>query len=151
MGITGLNARSRKILFAVVTEYIATGNPVGSRTLSRKFGIDLSPATIRNVLSDLEEAAFLRQPHTSAGRVPTDKALRSFIEALSEFHEVPHATKAEMRKRLDAIFADGTSHDEALHQAGRLVSELAGAAAVVAPSPVASRNQMDRSASTSTR
>lgn len=140
MGVSGLNARSRKILFAVVTEYIATGNPVGSRTLSRKYGLDLSPATIRNVLADLEDAALLRQPHTSAGRVPTDRALRAFIEALTEFHQIPHATKKEMRARLDVIFSeDDVSRDDALRQAGKLLSNLAGAAALIAPTPVTSR------------
>ncbi len=140
MAVTGLNARSRKILFAVVTEYIATGNPVGSRTLSRKYGLDLSPATIRNVLADLEEAAMLHQPHTSAGRVPTDRALRTFIEALTEFHQVPHAIKSDMRARLDVIFCESdVSRDDALHQAGKMLSDLAGAAAIVAPTPVAAR------------
>ena len=66
--------RARKILFAAVTELIATGDPVGSRTLARKYGLDLSAASIRNVLADLEEAGYLHQPHTSAGRIPTDRA-----------------------------------------------------------------------------
>jgi heat-inducible transcriptional repressor len=137
---TGLNARSRKILFAVVTEYIGTGKPVGSRTLSRKYGLDLSPATIRNVLADLEEGGMVHQPHTSAGRVPTDRALRLFIEALTEFHAIPHATKLDLRKRLDVIFTeDGLSRDDAMRQAGRILSDIAGAAAVIAPTPVTAR------------
>jgi heat-inducible transcriptional repressor len=134
--MAALTARSRKILFALVTEYISTGEPVGSRTMSRKYGLDLSPATIRNVLADLEEAGLLHQPHTSAGRVPTDRALRLFIEALTEFQEIPHATKLQMRDRLRVIFDESeVSHDDALRQAGRFLSELAGAAAVIAPSP----------------
>ncbi len=138
--MVGLNARSRRILFAVVTEYLGSGDPVGSRTLSRKYGLDLSPATIRNVLSDLEEAGFLHQPHTSAGRVPTDRALRSFIEAMTEFHEIPHTTKKEMRQRLDTIFSEeDVNREDALRQAGKLLSDLAGAAAVVAPTPATSR------------
>ena len=77
-----LSARARQVLYHCVTEYVATGEPVGSRTLAKKSGLDLSPASIRNVLADLEEAGYLRQPHTSAGRVPTDRAFRLFIDAL---------------------------------------------------------------------
>src|SRR6516162_171081 len=69
-----LNARARQVLYHCVTEYVSTGEPVGSRTLSKKSGLDLSPASIRNVLADLEDLGYLRQPHTSAGRVPTDRA-----------------------------------------------------------------------------
>ena len=85
-----LNARARKILYAAVTEFIATGDPVGSRTLARKYGLDLSAASIRNVLADLEEAGYLHQPHTSAGRVPTDRALRLFINTLVEVRTLSH-------------------------------------------------------------
>ena len=67
-----------------MTEFIATGDPVGSRTLARKYGLDLSAASIRNVLADLEEGGYLKQPHTSAGRIPTDRALRLFIDTLVE-------------------------------------------------------------------
>src|SRR5579862_9538588 len=83
-----LSGRARQVLYHCVSEYVATGEPVGSRTLSKKSGLDLSPATIRNVLSDLEEEGYLRQPHTSAGRVPTDKAFRLFIDALMERREL---------------------------------------------------------------
>src|ERR1700744_5807943 len=79
-----LNHRARKILSAVVHEYLATGDAVGSRTVPRRYGIDLSPATVRNVMSDLEEAGLLKQPHTSAGRVPTDQGLRFFVDSLLE-------------------------------------------------------------------
>jgi heat-inducible transcriptional repressor len=138
--MASLTARSRKILFALVTEYIATGMPVGSRIVSRKYGLDLSPATIRNVLADLEEAGLLHQPHTSAGRVPTDRALRLFIEALTDFQQIPHATKLQMRERLQVIFDESDmGRDEALREAGRFLSELAGAAAVIAPSPADSK------------
>src|SRR6266851_1329106 len=65
-----LTGRARQVLYHCVTEYVATGEPVGSRTLAKKSELDLSPASIRNVLSDLEEMGYLRQPHTSAGRVP---------------------------------------------------------------------------------
>ena len=67
-----LNERSREVLRIVVEAYVDTGQPIGSRSLSRKLGMSLSPATIRNVMADLEEIGLLYAPHTSAGRLPTD-------------------------------------------------------------------------------
>src|SRR5690349_22731862 len=91
--------RARKILFAAVTEFISTGDAVGSRTLARRYGLDLSAASIRNVLADLEEAGYLRQPHTSAGRVPTDKALRLFIDTLVRLRPLPPEDRAKIHER----------------------------------------------------
>lgn len=141
MPLRGLNARSRRILISAITEYIATGSPVGSRTLSRKYGLELSPATIRNVLADLEEAGYLRQPHTSAGRVPTEKALRGFIDALTDFEEIARADRQAMRTRFEDIFtaSRGARPSERLRLAGKVVSDLAGVAAVVAASPTDTR------------
>src|SRR5205823_6962190 len=73
----GLNHRARTVLSAIVQEYLETGTPVGSRTITRHHGVDISPATVRNVMSDLEDAGLLSQPHTSAGRVPTPQGRRS--------------------------------------------------------------------------
>src|SRR5260370_19625381 len=98
-----LSARAKQILYAAITEFVATGVPVGSRTLSKKFRLDLSPASIRNVLSDLEEAGYLAQPHTSAGRVPTDRAFRLFIDALMERRELSPLDAARIRDRFDAL------------------------------------------------
>src|SRR5881392_1414643 len=75
--------RQREILTAVVETFIATGEPVGSRTLSRSSREGLSPATIRNVMADLSDAGYLEQPHTSAGRVPTAQAYRYYVEQIS--------------------------------------------------------------------
>jgi heat-inducible transcriptional repressor len=80
--ITELNERSREILRHVVEAYVETGEPVGSRTLSRRLGMALSPATIRNVMSDLEELGLLFAPHTSAGRLPTEQGLRLFVDGI---------------------------------------------------------------------
>jgi heat-inducible transcriptional repressor len=77
-----LSRRERKILEAVILSYVETAEPAGSRTLSRRFGLDISPATIRNTMSDLEEKGFLFHPHTSAGRVPTNKAYRAYVDQL---------------------------------------------------------------------
>ena len=77
-----LTPRERRVLEAVIKSYVQTAEPAGSRVLSRGFGLGVSPATIRNTMSDLEEKGFLRHPHTSAGRIPTDKAYRSYVDSL---------------------------------------------------------------------
>src|SRR6266571_1765250 len=88
--MSDLTHRARKILTAVVQEYLHTGDAVGSRTVTRRYGIDLSPATVRNVMADLEELGLLKQPHTSAGRVPTTHGLRFFIDSLLKVRSLPH-------------------------------------------------------------
>ncbi len=122
-----LGQRARQILYAAISEFVATGEPVGSRTLSKRHGIDLSPASIRNVLSDLEEWGYLHQPHTSAGRVPTDRAFRLFIDALMEWRELSAEDHARIRERFD-VFAPGQN---VMRETGKLLSELTGTAAVV--------------------
>ena len=77
-----LTPRERRVLEAVIQTYVQTAEPAGSRVLARRFGLGVSPATIRNTMSDLEEKGFLSHPHTSAGRVPTDKAYRAYVDAL---------------------------------------------------------------------
>ena len=77
-----MDARARDVLLALIREYVRTAEPVGSRALSRRSFPTLSPATLRNVMADLEELGYLEQPHTSAGRVPTDKAYRLYVEAV---------------------------------------------------------------------
>ncbi len=137
---TGLANRGRKILFAVVAEYIASGQPVGSRTLARKYVSDLSPATIRNVLADLEEAGYLLQPHTSAGRVPSERALRAFIDALTDFEEIPHPQQREMVRRFEQIFTERQRAEaDTLRETGAFLSELSGTAAVLTTSPIDTR------------
>ena len=81
---TELNERSREIFRLIVDGYVQTGEPIGSRTLSRLLGQILSPATIRNVMADLEDAGLLFSPHTSAGRLPTEAGLRLFVHGLLE-------------------------------------------------------------------
>src|SRR5277367_1368064 len=125
-----LSARARQVLYHCVTEYVATGEPVGSRTISKKAGLDLSPASIRNVLADLEEAGYLRQPHTSAGRVPTDRAFRLFIDALMEVRALSPEEQARMGARFAEIYA---SSGDVLRDTGKLLSELSGQAAVISP------------------
>lgn len=79
-----LSKREQRVLEAVIQTYVQTAEPAGSRTLSRRFGLGVSPATIRNTMSDLEEKGFLFHPHTSAGRIPTNKAYRAYVDALMD-------------------------------------------------------------------
>ncbi len=122
-----LSHRARQILYAAVTEFVATGEPVGSRTLSKHRGIDLSPASIRNVLSDLEEEGYLHQPHTSAGRVPTDRAFRLFIDALMEVRELSPEDHLRIRTRFEEMLPG----QNVMRETGKLLSELTGTAAVI--------------------
>lgn len=131
---TEISARAKKILFAVVTEFIGSGDAVGSRTLARRYGLNLSAASIRNVLADLEESGYLKQPHTSAGRIPTDKALRLFIDALARARPLTPEAQAS----LDARFARIRVADDPLRETGKYLSELSGAAAVL----IAPRGEM---------
>ncbi|HEY6722829.1 MAG TPA: heat-inducible transcriptional repressor HrcA [Polyangiaceae bacterium] len=122
-----LNKRERSVLYAVITDFIATGEPVGSRTLTRKYGFDLSPATIRNVLADLEEAGYLTQPHTSAGRAPTERAFRLFIDALMRVRNITDDEARQISEVVDGP-SDGTSM---LHEVGRMLSQISGAPAIL--------------------
>ncbi|MBO6783218.1 MAG: heat-inducible transcriptional repressor HrcA [Alphaproteobacteria bacterium] len=126
-----LNARSSEILRQIIDGYLETGEPVGSRTLSRNLDLDLSPATIRNVMADLQDAGLLFSPHTSAGRIPTEAGLRMFVDGLLE---VGHLTDEE-RKAIEAqCAAQGRSVQQTLNEASRVLSGLSNAAGlVVAP------------------
>ncbi|HJU25562.1 MAG TPA: heat-inducible transcriptional repressor HrcA [Rhodanobacteraceae bacterium] len=95
-----LDARSRQLLRALIARYLEEGEPVGSRTLSRASGLDVSPATIRNIMSDLEELGLIASPHTSAGRVPTVQGLRLFVDSLLEIRPLPRDAMAQMERGL---------------------------------------------------
>ncbi len=97
----GLSARHIDVLTAVVEDYIHRGEPVGSRTLSRSPRFKLSPATLRNVMADLEDSGFLCQPHTSAGRIPTDQGFRFYVNSLPAFAAVSAEAQCQIRARLD--------------------------------------------------
>jgi heat-inducible transcriptional repressor len=128
-----LDERHRRILFAVVTEYIASGKPVGSRRLAKRYAIQLSPATIRNVLADLEDAELLHQPHTSAGRIPTDGGFRCFVDAMATAGEISAAHRAALVQRLEDLEPGA----DAVRETGQLLSRLTGTAAIIAQQPVA--------------
>src|SRR5215203_934805 len=97
-GIAALDQRSREIFSRLVDTYLQTGEPVGSRTISRVLPSTLSPASVRNVMTDLEEAGLIYSPHTSAGRLPTELGLRFYVDALLEIGDLP----AEERARVEA-------------------------------------------------
>ncbi len=96
-----LNERTQHLLKVLVERYIRDGQPVGSRTLARDAGLDLSPATIRNVMADLEDLGYLQSPHTSAGRVPTARGYRLFIDALLNVPPLDHREVEILRRRID--------------------------------------------------
>ncbi len=96
-----LNERTQHLLKALVERYIRDGQPVGSRTLARDAGLDLSPATVRNVMADLEELGYLHSPHTSAGRVPTARGYRFFIDALLNLRPLDDREVETLRRRID--------------------------------------------------
>jgi hypothetical protein len=110
MATPGLNERERRVLEAVIQTYVETAQPAGSRSLAHKFGLGVSPATIRNTMSDLEEKGYLYHPHASAGRVPTDVAYRVYVDSLIPIRP-PGATE---RRRLTAQITTGGSAVEAI-------------------------------------
>jgi len=117
-----LDERSKKILQAVIQCYINTPGPVGSRVVSKKFHFGFSPATIRNIMSDLEEMGYLSQPHTSAGRVPTDSGYRFYVDSLSaEKKQINSALTAELNKKFELLKKDINSF---LDDASKMLSEL---------------------------
>ncbi|HEU4949397.1 MAG TPA: heat-inducible transcriptional repressor HrcA, partial [Candidatus Deferrimicrobiaceae bacterium] len=125
---SGLDDRTTRVLRFVVEDYIATAEPVGSRTISKKMGQALSPATIRNIMADLEEAGFLSQPHTSAGRVPTGAGFRYYIDHLLSPQTLP---RDEMDQLHRAAGEGNGPADELVRQVSRLLSNLAHQASVV--------------------
>lgn len=126
--ITEMNDRSREIFRLIVDAYVETGEPVGSRSIARQLGMKLSPATVRNVMSDLEEAGLLYAPHTSAGRLPTDAGLRMFVNGLLE---VGNLTSRE-RDNINGQFAGSSvSLEGVLERATEALSGLTGCASLV--------------------
>ena len=86
--ILDLKDRKLKILHAIIQDYIATAEPVGSRTIAKNYNLGISPATVRNEMADLEELGYLEQPHTSSGRIPSDKAYRLYVDQLMRVQRI---------------------------------------------------------------
>jgi heat-inducible transcriptional repressor len=102
-----LSERMRQILQMVIEDYILTAEPVGSRTISKKSNLGLSPATIRNIMSDLEELGLLSQPYTSAGRVPTERGFRFYVDSILDVHELSDQEQKEIRSRYAGYHFEG--------------------------------------------
>jgi heat-inducible transcriptional repressor len=117
--IAALNERSREVFREIVETYVATGEPVGSRTLSRRLGTVLSPATIRNVMADLQDLGLLYAPHTSAGRLPTAVGLRLFVDGLLELGSLSEDERATIDAQCAAA---GRSLPQALQDASAAVA-----------------------------
>ncbi len=129
--IQELNDRARLIFRSIVETYLETGEPVGSRTLSQRLGVPLSPASIRNVMQDLEQAGLLFSPHASAGRIPTDTGLRIFVDG---FLEIGNLTDDERRSIEGTAAGAGQTLEGLLTEATRKLSGLSHCAGlVVAP------------------
>ena len=121
-----LGERAQQLLRTLIESYIRDGQPVGSRVLSRESGLQLSAATIRNVMADLEELGFVASPHTSAGRVPTDKGYRFFVDTLLQLRPLDEAATAEIRRQFEATRESSTELIATVSQLLSSATQLAG-------------------------
>jgi len=128
VSLVQLNERSREIFRQIVESYLSTGEPVGSRHLSRLISMTLSPASVRNVMQDLEELGLIYAPHTSAGRLPTELGLRFFVDALMQIGDL---SENDRRAIEGQVAATGKSVEEVLIEASGLLSGLTHAAGIV--------------------
>src|SRR6266446_1849543 len=128
VSLAQLNERSRDIFRQIVESYLATGEPVGSRNISRLITTPLSPASVRNVMSDLEQLGLVYAPHTSARRLPTELGLRFFVDALMEIGDLGEADRRAMEAK---VAASGKSMEAVLNEASGMLSGLTHAAGVV--------------------
>ena len=116
-----LTERKLKILQAIIADFVRTAEPVGSRTISRNYELGISPATIRNEMSDLEEMGYLTHPHTSSGRVPSEKAYRLYVNEMMGPRELTEEQKAEIARQL---YDNVTELDNLIERAAHVLSEI---------------------------
>jgi len=121
-----LSDRERLILRAIVQHFILTANPAGSRHIARKFGINLSPATIRNVMADLEEMGLLSHPHTSAGRMPSDLGYRLYVNDLMDIGDLSSAQREQIEREIESVPAELESVLDATTRVLASASQLLG-------------------------
>ncbi|MGL4742370.1 MAG: heat-inducible transcriptional repressor HrcA [Sarcina sp.] len=117
-----VDERKLKILQAIISDYIATGEPVGSRTIAKKYDLGISPATIRNEMADLEDMGLLEQPHTSAGRVPSSKGYRLYVDRIMQYERL--SRDEELRIKSQLVESHRTEIDSLIHEVSSLLSEL---------------------------
>jgi heat-inducible transcriptional repressor len=125
-----IGARAKKILHAVVSEYLATGEAVGSHTVTRRYSLDVSAATVRNVMGDLEEVGLLKHTHTSGGRIPTERGLRYYVDTLLRVRSLSTGEKEDIRERLSGAQAEANVAD-VMQRTSRLLRELSHLTVVV--------------------
>src|SRR3989442_4080240 len=130
VSLAQLNERSGDIFRQIVESYLATGEPVGSRNISRLIAVPLSPASVRNVMSDLEQLGLIYAPHTSAGRLPTELGLRFFVDALMQVGDLTEPERQAIQSQLASV-GQAQSVEAALDEALTRLSGLTRAAAVV--------------------
>jgi len=116
-----LNERKLKILQAIIRDYVTTAEPIGSRTLSKKYDLGVSPATIRNEMSDLEDMGFLTHPHTSAGRMPSEKAYRLYVNEMMKTRELSQEEKDTIARKL---YDSAQELDRTIEHAASILSEI---------------------------
>ncbi len=126
-----LSPRAEQVLLGLIGRYISEGIPVGSRTLSRETGLSLSPATIRNVMSDLEELGLIQAPHTSAGRIPTRRGYRLFINCLMSAGKVTHDSLVELHEDIRKSLQGVSDPKSILASAADMLSQITSFAGVV--------------------
>lgn len=126
--IEELNDREKSILRSVIQQFIITASPVGSRNITKKYEMGISPATVRNIMADLEESGYVNHPHTSAGRVPTDKGYRYYVDSLMELKKLKSSDKGLINKSLKAEI---TETDEIFKIASKLLSTITNQLACV--------------------
>ena len=117
----GLTEREKIILRYIIEDFIQTANPVGSRYISKKTNINLSPATIRNVMSDLEDLFYITHPHTSGGRVPTDKGYRYFVDELMDIEPLTQTEKSKLKKKVGEMESAG---DDMFKEISKILGKL---------------------------
>lgn len=123
-----IGKRAKEVLFAVIDDFIKYGGPVGSRTVSKRNDVDVSSATIRNIMSDLEEIGFLEQPHTSAGRVPTDLAFRFYVDSLIKVSNFTSSETQEMERNINPSSGE---FKDVIKETSRVLSEISKYTALV--------------------
>src|SRR5262249_16198832 len=128
-----LEGRPQEILKLIIRSYVTSGDPVGSRTLAKSMDWKLSPATIRNIMSDLEDDGYLSQPHTSAGRIPSEKGYRFYVDNLAESGKVSKSAE----RYIGRMLADGERPEDAMSRASMVLSTISKNVGIVVAPPMA--------------
>lgn len=123
-----MDSRKQQVLMAIITDFISTAEPVGSRTISRKYKLGVSPATIRNEMADLEEMGYIEQPHTSAGRIPSHQGYRYYVDFLMKKHDLSRQEEDLIRQGYETKVRDV---GQVIQRTGMLLSRITSYAAVV--------------------